>query len=252
MRAGTCSAQATWAHRTGESGFSFWPTATASDANASGSAAYSTASGRHSGTTLTDAVVRMPDQLATPRAEHDSGRHRGIADTLHSQVKKDWPTPSASMPNDTESPESWLARAALLKEKHGNGNGAGMPLAVAVKIADWPTPRASENENRQTKASPSQLAGEHGWSLGAAVNHQWATPMASDYKSRGGSAGWDGSDLVSQVAATFVPLRNAALNSAWVCRLMGFPDGWTVIDGPPVAVKRSTPASPRARRRASP
>jgi len=36
------------------------PTPTAGDAKASGSAGYSTASGRHSGTTLTDATVRWP------------------------------------------------------------------------------------------------------------------------------------------------------------------------------------------------
>lgn len=41
------------------------------------------------------------------------------------------------------------------------------------------------------------------------------------------------------------------LNPAWVETLMGFPPGWTRIDGPPVAAKRSTPASPRARRRVS-
>ena len=155
------------------------------------------------------------------------------------------------MPNDTESPESWLARAALLKEKHGNGNGAGMPLAVAVKIADWPTPRASESENRQTKASPSQLAGEHGWSLGAAVNHQWATPTvngAQNSTAPPSQSERNSAALAVQSGATVA----AALSPAWVCRLMGFPDGWTVIDGPPVAVKRSTPASPRARRRASP
>ncbi len=35
-----------------------WPTPTATDAKASGAAGYSTASGRHAGTTLTDAVVR--------------------------------------------------------------------------------------------------------------------------------------------------------------------------------------------------
>lgn len=35
-----------------------WPTPTGSDSKASGAAGYSTASGRHSGTTLTDAVVR--------------------------------------------------------------------------------------------------------------------------------------------------------------------------------------------------
>ena len=162
------------------------------------------------------------------------------------------------------------------------------PSLATLARQDWPTPRASENENRQTKATPSQLAGEHGWSLGAAVNHwpmpnsakagndttltcsgdgretpnklgwavaiepgsAWPTPMASDFKSRGGSAGWEGSDLVSTVAATFDPVRNVALNPAWVCRLMGFPDGWTLTSGPRDAAKRSTPASPRARRRA--
>jgi len=44
-----------------------WPTATATDAKASGAAGYSTASGRHSGATLTDAAVRSP-MWATPRA----------------------------------------------------------------------------------------------------------------------------------------------------------------------------------------
>jgi hypothetical protein len=43
-----------------------WPTATATatDAKASGAAGYSTASGRHSGVTLTDAAVRWPSPLA--------------------------------------------------------------------------------------------------------------------------------------------------------------------------------------------
>jgi site-specific DNA-cytosine methylase len=216
--------------------------------------------------------------------------------------------------NDSESAESWLARAALPKEKHSNGNGAGMPLAVAVKIADWPTPRASENENRQTKASPSQLAGEHGWSLGAAVNHQWPTPTTTEGKgpTRGANAqggmglsqtvravwptptvcGNDnrkGASLTSgdglgtavrELGSTWsTPTVNAAQNAtaapsqyernsgrlpvetgssvaaplspAWVCRLMGFPDGWTITSGPPAVAKRSTPASLRARRRAS-
>ena len=158
------------------------------------------------------------------------------------------------MPNDTESPESWLARAALLKEKHHNGNGAGMPLAVAVKVADWPTPRASESENRQTKASPSQLAGEHGWSFGAAVNHQWPTPNAADDRPRGNS---ESAATARRMAAggrqiSLSMTVPGALSPAWVCRLMGFPDGWTVISGPPAVAKRSTPASPRARRRASP
>jgi hypothetical protein len=202
-----------------------------------------------------------------------------------------------------------------LKAKHSNGNGAGMPLSIAVKLAtDWPTPLASENENRQTKASPSQLAGEHGWSLGAAVNHPWPTPTTTEGKgpTRGANAQGGmglsetvrmfptprvsiGTDCPSErarkspgldaVVASSWPTPSAAddrprgnsesaatarrlaaggrqtnlsmtvpgaLSPAWVCRLMGFPDGWTITSGPPAVAKRSTPASPRARRRASP
>jgi hypothetical protein len=48
-----------------------WPTATATDAAQSGAAGYSTASGRHSGTTLTDATVRM---WPTPQTPSQGGR----------------------------------------------------------------------------------------------------------------------------------------------------------------------------------
>ena len=44
-----------------------------------------------------------------------------------------WPTPDASVANDGEGPETWLARRETLKEKGYNGNGAGMPLAIAVQ-----------------------------------------------------------------------------------------------------------------------
>ncbi|MGW2043742.1 hypothetical protein ACWCPF_00965 [Streptomyces sp. NPDC001858] len=45
-----------------------------------------------------------------------------------------------------------------------------------------PTPRASANENRQTKRSPSQEAGRHGKSLAAEVGEllPTATPAAAD------------------------------------------------------------------------
>lgn len=58
---------------TGGSDSSCWPTATATDAKASGAAGYSTASGRHSGTTLTDAAVRL---WPTPSAAR-YGSNRG-------------------------------------------------------------------------------------------------------------------------------------------------------------------------------
>jgi hypothetical protein len=52
-----------------------WPTPTAQDSKASGAAGYSTESGRHSGTTLTDAAVR--ETWATPTARDGDPRRRG-------------------------------------------------------------------------------------------------------------------------------------------------------------------------------
>lgn len=57
-----------------------WPTAKAGDANSSGSAAYSTASGRHSGTTLTDAA-----SWATPAARD----HKDTGDMSQSMTRQD-------------------------------------------------------------------------------------------------------------------------------------------------------------------
>lgn len=65
MRSGVCTERTRSRRRTSETGSSCWPTPTAGDSKASGAAAYSTASGRHSGTTLTDAAVRLWN---TPRA----------------------------------------------------------------------------------------------------------------------------------------------------------------------------------------
>jgi len=50
-----------------------WPTPTAGDANSSGSAAYTTDSGRHSGTTLTDKAVR---NWPTPTSRDWKGRNQ--------------------------------------------------------------------------------------------------------------------------------------------------------------------------------
>ncbi len=43
-----------------------------------------------------------------------------------------------------------------------------------------PTPRASENENRQTRRTPSQEAGRHGKSLAAEVGELLPTPTVAD------------------------------------------------------------------------
>lgn len=140
---------------------SLWPTARASDANGVGSHGdggpdlrtaarhwpTSTLTGNHnrkgaspdSGDGLATAAAMWP----TPRADEHSqenSRDRGMA--LSRRVKF-WPTPTACNPNDGESPETWRARAAMLKQKHGNGNDAGTPLSIAAQ-EHWATPSARD------------------------------------------------------------------------------------------------------------
>jgi hypothetical protein len=51
---------------------------------------------------------------------------------------------------------------------------------LETQVVLLPTPRASENENRQTKRTPSQMAGTHGKNLAAEVCELLPTPRASD------------------------------------------------------------------------
>ncbi|WP_232627248.1 hypothetical protein [Streptomyces alfalfae] len=64
-------------------------------------------------------------------------------------------------------------------ENTGPGHAAqgGMNLRHVVSLL--PTPRASANENRQTKRTPSQAAGTHGKCLAAEVGELLPTPAGS-------------------------------------------------------------------------
>lgn len=94
-----------------------------------------------------------------------------------------WPTPTASLTNDGETPESFERRRRRLQETGVNGNGAGTPLTIAAKM--WQTPRASDGPHGGPNGSkgdlplPSQSIAE--------TEKLWATPTARDWKDGGGS-----------------------------------------------------------------
>ena len=102
LRSGEIFARPTSARPTAETAYSLslWPTATATDSKASGAAGYSTDSGRHSGTTLTDAAVRLAE-WPTPTAQ-TYGNNRGgaagrVGPVRHSldSLGRQWATPTA-------------------------------------------------------------------------------------------------------------------------------------------------------------
>ncbi|MEU6858850.1 hypothetical protein AB0B28_08255 [Glycomyces sp. NPDC046736] len=75
-----------------------------------------------------------------------------------------------------------------------------------------PTPRASENENRQTKRTPSQLAGTHGKNLAAEACALLPTPRASDGAKGGPNQRGSSGDLTLPSAAVRLLPTPAASN----------------------------------------
>jgi len=87
--------------------------------------------------------------LPTPTTSEATGAGNGPnktgGDNLRTVVTL-LPTPCASVANDGEGTETWLARRERVKETAANGNGMGMPLTIAVQLL--PTPRAQNGEDR--------------------------------------------------------------------------------------------------------
>lgn len=127
---------------------------------------------------------------------------RALRDATYKQDLQDqvalvqtWPTPDASVMQDGEGPETFLARREALKAKGVNGNGMGTPLAMAVQLEGWPT------------------------------------PGAADWKS---GTGWDHAESSSAGHTPQLRhIMGGLLNPAWVESLMGWPTGWTGL--PPEA-----------------
>jgi hypothetical protein len=162
-----------------------------------------------------------------------------------------WPTPAT--PNGGR---TWPEDAEIVGNSayRPNGQKVQIHLHHMVEGHMWPTPRASANENRQTKPTPSQLAGTHGKSLAAEVSMSLIpTPDANCWKGSesleqrrgqltearlrmmptprhegfdaGGHRGTNDS-LHSAVKAT----TTGKLSAAWVSVLMGFPPDWTNLE----------------------
>jgi hypothetical protein len=107
-----------------------WPTPTAGDSNASGSAAYSTESGRHSGTTLTDAAVRgLQAQAIAPAGSNTSGK--AVLNPQFVEVLMGWPIGASGLqPLATDGFRRWL-------RLHGGPSGAESMSEAVVWAAVW-------------------------------------------------------------------------------------------------------------------
>lgn len=224
-----------------------WPTPTATDAKASGAAGYSTDSGRHSGTTLTDAAVR---QWATPAARDwkDGACEAANVPTkaLLGRQAVRWATPQAHDANGAKTAEQIEAMKARAPTRPGGGPPGVSNLNEQATM--WATPVASPNANRMTKAAPSH-GNSHGHVL-AGQAASWPTPVAtlqSTAPSTTGAATLNGtaqaitSGLHDPTTSTDgeptsppedpnpPSSRRRVLNPRFVEALMGLPPGWISV-----------------------
>ena len=133
-----------------------WPTATAQDSISSGAAAYSTDSGRHPGTTLTDAANGL---WASPSSPYRKGSVQG--DTLKRRRE---------MTRGVRLPEQ-LARAGLLDQGSHSTSG---------RSRDWPTARAGGDALVGGSGNLAQLDGtELARGLGnrGSLNSRWVAQL---------------------------------------------------------------------------
>jgi hypothetical protein len=140
-----------------------------------------------------------------------------------------WPTPSATVMNDGEAPETWHARAQMLKLNHTNGNGAGLPLTVAA--VQWPTPNVcSPNSMRGNPQDPAKRKAQgHQVNLHDVAGHWKFSPQAQPTQpGQESSAVSHGSDQRSASKNSTTPkLLSRRLNPMFVEILMGWPLDWT-------------------------
>ena len=112
------------------------------------------------------------------------GGPRTAITSLQVMVKSTWVSPTAEDGRrGNKPPRPW---------------DTGIPLSQ--QVATWSTPRASPNENRTTKATPSQMEGKHGQYLAV----QAITSNGSSERTE----------------------KPGALNPEFVCWLMGYPPEW--------------------------
>lgn len=159
-----------------------------------------------------------PTTRAAMTGDAHPNRHNDTNLNLETAVSKSlWPTATTTQAGGT--PEQFLERK---RRSFGAKNPtlSDLNLNCQANYATWATPRALANENRTTKATPSQLAGKHGAYLAVQAI---------------------GTDQCSPLAPTEKP---GALNPEFVSWLMGFPPEW--VSCAPSVTRSSRKSRPKS------
>jgi hypothetical protein len=118
------------------------------------------------------------------RAKAKTSWRQGAGGPTLTTLAANWPTPDAAISNDSEDPETFLARQDRQKARGINGNGMGTPLAMAAKL--WPTPAARDVKGANGPEHMENGTGRlHLDQSPNFVPFMWSTPRSSDAEKGG-------------------------------------------------------------------
>lgn len=232
---GACTGLERLVHHIGESESSLWPTPRAMPGN------YSRVNGKIYETSL-QSMARRGLLWPTPTANDANGSRNFKTDgtryreagtygpTLIDTVQQMWPTPTAIDSGSGRINKSTYPGA---KERP--------TLAYMARKDLWPTPQSRDYRSGSEPNSKRSLRkAQQGWSPNLNDVVMWPTPTARDWKSGTGAQNREGH------APPLTDVVKSQLNPAWVECLMGFPEGWTDIDGLRDPEKYKKPGRSRA------
>jgi len=148
-----------------------------------------------------------------------------------------WPTPCRS-DGDHRGMGKNTVMTSTGSIRRINSQGGQSNLGLARTVQAWATPNA-----RDGKGSPSDKYSNQK-SLPRDVK-TWTTPSAAD--STGSHGGGQSRSLRTDTSQ-----MQGQLNPSWVEQLMGYPDNWTVLDGPLDPTNHNTTGKPHERSRRKP
>lgn len=114
--------------------------------------------------------AESPWLMPTPTGRDHKGRNQRDDATCLPGAVALLPTPNATVAQDGERPETWLARREVVKAKRINGNGMGMPLTIAVQLLPTPTSMDSKASGGSTPSDVTLTDAVVRTSLGARTN----------------------------------------------------------------------------------
>lgn len=152
-----------------------WPTATAGDAKASGAAGYSTESGRHSGTTLTDAAVR--GLWPTPHGMQVECAGLAVPESHSTPGKpQDWPTPNAADAIGGKGPRIGMSNTGRMPD--GSKATVNLRAAIVLKDAEFLDRFATSIRDEIHRANRHGAPDSHGKApIRGSLNPRWVAQL---------------------------------------------------------------------------